>query len=141
MNLLSSLIAGFKEFISRPKAEEKKEILLEEDIEEIHTVWDYLKFQENTQAFHISSVIGFEEWISMEEMRRRIKDVFGIDYLNNRSLYAYIKTMGDIGLFEIINTGGKRRWRKRELLIRIKAGKKRVKEEETNKEHLRLSVS
>jgi len=45
----------------------------EQDVEEIHSVWDYIKLNENTQAFHLSAVLGFEEWISMDEILRRIK--------------------------------------------------------------------
>ena len=51
-----------------------------EEFQEIHSVWDYLKLTEHTQAFHVSSVVGFEEWVSMEEIRRRILELFGIEY-------------------------------------------------------------
>ncbi len=92
--------------------------------EEVHTLWDYLEFQDNTQASHVVKVLGFEEWIDMEEIRRRIRELFGISYENDRSLYPYIKTLVDVGLLEINNVGGKRKWRKRELLVRLKAKKK-----------------
>jgi len=88
--------------------------------EEIHSVWDYLKFKENTQAFHLSSVLGFEEWVDMQEIRRRIKGVFGAEYKNERSLYPYLKTLDDIGLIESTNVGGKRQWRKKDILIKKK---------------------
>ncbi len=88
------------------------------DLEEIHSIWDYLKFKENTQAFHISRVLGFEEWVDMAEIRRRIKEVFGVEYKNERSLYPYIKTMDDLGLMESTNAGGRRQWRKKDILIK-----------------------
>ncbi|MFH0714978.1 MAG: hypothetical protein V1977_04450 [Candidatus Diapherotrites archaeon] len=92
--------------------------------EEIHTLWDYLQLLDNTQASHVVKVLGFEEWVSMEEIRRRIEELFGVHYENDRSLYPYIKTLVDCGLLEISNVGGKRKWRKKELLIRLKAKKK-----------------
>lgn len=97
--------------------------------EEIHSIWDYLKFIENTQAFHLTSVIGFEEWVSMEEIKRRVKELFSVEYKNERSLYPYIKTLVDCGLFEVSNIGGKRKWRRKELLIVVKAKKKKQIEE------------
>ena len=100
--------------------------------EEIHSVWDYIKLNENTQAFHISSVIGFEEWIPMEEILRRIKELFGMDYKNKRSLYPYVKTLVDCGLVETSSVGGKKKWRKKDVLIKIRR-KKAEEEEETEK--------
>ena len=99
----------------------------EQDVEEIHSVWDYIKLNENTQAFHLSAVLGFEEWISMDEILRRIKELFGMDYKNDRSLYPYIKTLVDIGLVETTNVGGKKRWRKKDILIKVKGEKKEKK--------------
>lgn len=87
--------------------------------EEIHSIWDYLVFAEHTQAAHIASVIGFEEWVDMKEIRRRIKELFGAEYQNDRSLYPYIKTLSDAGLLETTNIGGSRKWRKKELIIKI----------------------
>ncbi|PIN85700.1 MAG: hypothetical protein COV47_00865 [Candidatus Diapherotrites archaeon CG11_big_fil_rev_8_21_14_0_20_37_9] len=123
------------------KKEEKSTELIEAnsiyenktEIEEIHSVWDYLKFQENTQAFHIISVIGFEEWVSMEEILRRIKELFGMDYKNMRSLYPYIKTLVDCGIIETSNVGGKKRWRKKDILIKIKTKKQEEKEKKQEK--------
>ncbi|HLD58403.1 MAG TPA: hypothetical protein VI977_02035 [archaeon] len=83
---------------------------------EVHSVWDYIKIRDNTQAHHLTSVIGFE-WIEMQEIRRRIKEQFGMEYQNERSLYPYIKTFTDIGLFESTDIGGKRKWRKKNILI------------------------
>lgn len=99
-----------------------------EILDELHSIWDFLEFTVNTQAFHLSKVIGFEEWVSMQEVRRRIKEVFGLDYKNEKSLYAYIKTMVDCGLFETSNIGGKRRWRKKDIIIRLKKKKPAEKE-------------
>ncbi|HLC80081.1 MAG TPA: hypothetical protein VJG83_06750 [archaeon] len=101
-----------------------------QETEEIHSVWDYIKLNENTQAAHIAAVLGFDEWIAMEEILRRIKELFGMDYKNDRSLYPYIKTLVDVGLIETTNVGGKKKWRKRDVLIKLKA-KKRIEEEET----------
>ncbi len=106
-----------------------------EETEEIHSLWDYLKFLENTQAFHLRAVIGFNEWADMDEIKRRIKEIFGVEYKNEKSLYPYVKTMVDIGLIESINIGGRRKWRKKELLIKLKKRKK--PEEEKEKELIR----
>ncbi|HLC92959.1 MAG TPA: hypothetical protein VJH23_04580 [archaeon] len=102
-----------------------------EEIEEIHSIWDYIKMNEHTQAAHISSVLGFDEWISMEEILRRIREIFGMDYKNDRSLYPYIKTLVDVGLVETSSVGGKKKWRKRDVLIKLKAKKQIEEEEET----------
>ena len=103
---------------------------------EITSIWDNLEFNENTQAAHLSSVIPFDEWVSMDEIRRRIWDLFQIDYKNERSLYPYLKTLVDIGLIETSNIGGKRKWRKKDLLIKIEKKKKEKEEIE-----LKQSVS
>ena len=108
-----------------------------EHSEEIHSVWDYIKLNENTQAFHLSSVLGFDEWISMEEILRRIKELFGMDYKNDRSLYPYIKTMVDIGLVETNNVGGKKKWRKKDVLIKVTTKKEEKKEREQVQEKAR----
>ena len=100
-----------------------------EELEEIHSIWDYLSFKENTQAFHLNAVIGFEEWVSMKEIMRRIKELFGVEYKNERSLYPYIKTLVDVGLFESMNVGGTRKWRKKDLIIKIEKEKKGEKKE------------
>ncbi|MFA4906766.1 MAG: hypothetical protein WC602_00660, partial [archaeon] len=99
-------------------------------IEEIYSVWDFLKFQENTQADHLNKVIGFEEWVEMEEIRRRVKELFGVDYKNERSLYPYLKALADAGMFETTSIGGRRKWRKRDLLIKVKAKKTAGEKEE-----------
>ena len=98
---------------------------------EVRSIWDFLQFNEHTQAFHLASVIRFDEWVTMDEVRRRIFDLFAVDYENERSLYPYLKTMVDVGLIESNNIGGKRKWRKKDLLIKIE---KEAKEEEKQAE-------
>jgi len=88
-------------------------------VDEIHSVWDYLKLKPNSQALHLSSVLGFDEWIDMGEIRRRIKELFSIEYKNERSLYPYLKTLTDMGLVENSSIGGRMKWRKHDLLIKI----------------------
>lgn len=87
-------------------------------VAEIHSIWDYLRVRENTQAFHLTAVVGFEERVGMEEIRRRVKEVFGVEYKNARSLYPYLKTLGDLGLVESTDAGGKRQWRKKDIIIK-----------------------
>lgn len=106
--------------------EEKKENLTKISV---LSVWDILKFTEHTQAFHLVSVIRFDEWVTMDEIRRRIYELFQVDYQNERSLYPYLKTLVDIGLVETTNIGGKRKWRKKDLLIK-------TEEKEAEKEQM-----
>jgi len=98
-----------------------------EEIEEIHSVWDYLSLLDNSQASHLSAVLSFEEWISMDEILRRIRDIFHMDYKNIRSLYPYIKTLVDVGIVETSNVGGKKRWRKKDILIKLQGKKEENK--------------
>ena len=71
----------------------------------------------------------------MDEVRRRIFDLFQVDYENERSLYPYLKTMVDVGLIESNNIGGKRKRRKKDLLIKIeKEVKEGEKQTQTEKE-------
>lgn len=93
--------------------------------EEVHSIWDYLEFAENSQAFHLVGVAGFEEWTDMEEIKRRIVEIYKIEYKNDRSLYPYIKTLTDTGLFETTSAGGRRKWRKRDLVIKLKGSIKK----------------
>ncbi|MFA5125666.1 MAG: hypothetical protein WC462_01555 [archaeon] len=97
---------------------------------EIRSIWDFLQFNEHTQAFHLASVIRFDEWAAMDEIRRRIFELFQIDYENERSLYPYLKTMVDIGLIETNNIGGKRKWRKKDLLIKLEKEEKEAQKQE-----------
>jgi len=101
---------------------------------EVRSIWDFLQFNEHTQAFHLASVIRFDEWASMDEVRRRIFELFQIDYENERSLYPYLKTMVDIGLIETNNIGGKRKWRKKDLLIKIEKEEKEAQKQEQSAE-------
>lgn len=96
----------------------------------IISIWDVLAFKENTQAYHLNSVIGFEEWVDMEEILRRIKELFGIEYKNFRSLYPYLKTLVDLGLMETTSVGGRRKWRKLPLLVKTKQEKTERKKQE-----------
>ena len=99
---------------------------------EIRSIWDFLQFNEHTQAFHLASVIRFDEWATMDEIRRRIFELFQTDYENERSLYPYLKTMVDIGLIESNSIGGKRKWRKKDLLVKL--------EKEENEEKAEASL-
>lgn len=133
MNWIKKLFSLFKnnEPNKQPKEEQQPQLYSEDKKEtEIHSIWDFLHFNENTQASHLSSVIRFDEWVTMDEIRRRIWELFQIDYKNERSLYPYLKTMVDLGLIETSNIGGKRKWRKRDLLITLKKKKKSEDEED-----------
>ena len=132
---LIKTILGLK--TSGIKVQEKGTIYKGQKATEIHSIWDFLQFNEHTQAYHLTSVIKFDEWISMDEIRRRIFDLFQVNYENERSLYPYLKTMVDLGLIEMNNIGGKRKWRKKELIIKLEA----KKEEETEKEEEKETIS
>ncbi|MFA5357998.1 MAG: hypothetical protein WC308_03680 [archaeon] len=134
---MTGLLEKIKTFLRLGKTSKKAPLEQEElykepekKIVEIHSIWDFLKTNENTQALHLISVIRFDEWATMEEIRQRIFELFHIDYKNERSLYPYLKTMVDLGLMEINNIGGKRKWRKKDLLIKIERKKKSEGEEE-----------
>jgi hypothetical protein len=138
MSLINKIINLFKlnKTTEKPKKEENKEKIYNEKEEEKETldekeieilsIWDIIKCNEHTQAYHLVSVIPFDEWIDMFEIKRRIWDLFQIEYKNDRSLYPYLKTMVDLGLIETNNIGGKRKWRKKDLLI--ESSKKKEKE-------------
>jgi len=111
----------------------------EESIEEIHSIWDYVRLNDNSQASHIAAVLGFDEWISMEEILRRIRELFQMNYKNDRSLYPYIKTLVDIGLVETNNVGGKKKWRKRDILIKLEGKKEKEESKEKTKETAKIS--
>lgn len=105
---------------------EEKEVITKESIHNeeqsevvITDLWNYIDPLKNTQAYHVISVIGFEEWVDMQTIKDRVKQLFFIEYKNEKSLYPYIKTLVDIGLLETNSVGGKRQWKKRELLITI----------------------
>jgi len=129
MGFFYTIIQTVKNLFELDKRQEIKEPTGKQTtVEEIHSVWDYIKFIEQSQAHHICSVLGFEEWITMEEILRRIKEIFGIEYKNERSLYPYIKTLVDCGFLETTAFGGKMKWRKKEVLIKIKTNEKAVYE-------------
>lgn len=65
----------------------------------------------------------------MKEILRRIKELFSIEYQNEKSLYPYLKSLTDIGLFETSDVGGTRKWRKREILVRLIDEKKEQEKE------------
>jgi hypothetical protein len=126
MNLIKKIKNLFKsnKQIEKPiKTQEDGELYNignNEEKVEIISIWDSIKCNEHTQAYHLVSVIPFDEWIDMFEIKRRIWDLFQIEYKNDRSLYPYLKTMVDLGLIETSNIGGKRKWRKKDLLIKSK---------------------
>ena len=101
-------------YIHNPIEENDKENIYFEDI------WEHINPVNNTQAHHILSVIGFNEWVDMDGIRIRIKEMFYIEYKNEKSLYPYIKTLTDVGLLENTSVGGKRKWKKKELVIKLK---------------------
>ena len=68
------------------------------------------------------NVIGFEEWVDMAEIRRRVKEIFSVEYKNEKSLYPYLKTLTDVNLFETTNIGGRKKWKKKELLFELETG-------------------
>lgn len=109
-------------YIESKKTEEKQTLL---------SVWDILRFRDNTQAYHLNGVLGFDEWVDMEEIRRRVYEIFGAEYKNFRSLYPYLKTLVDLGLMETTSAGGRRKWRKIALLVSVreKEGGKEEKKE------------
>jgi len=156
MSFISKLFRGFFSLFSnkgeKPSIIEKQMempvIPKEEVIErkEIYDLWDYLNFKLNTQAYHLINVVSFEEWIDMEEIRRRILELFGINYKNERSLYPYLKALTDSNLFETTDVGGRRKWRKKSLFIELKKKekvekKKEVEKEVEKKEEIRLAGS
>ena len=130
MIILMSLKSAIRTFLlnllgDEPKKTEKQSGTAESSkptappIPEVVSVWDLVDFKDNTQAAHLNQVIGFDEWIDMEEIRRRIMELFRIQYKNERSLYPHLKTLCDLGFFETTDAGGKRKWRKRDLLVNL----------------------
>lgn len=101
---------------------------------QVQSIWDYLQIRENTQAAHLSTTVGFEEWVEMPEIKRRIKELFGMEYKNERSLYPYIKTLADCNLFEFSDIGGKRKWRKKALLLKFRQAAAQKAKQETEAE-------
>jgi len=132
---MASIIEYIKQILGFKAKEQEKplaaSIVSEAKVKiEVRSIWDFLQFNEHTQAFHLASVIRFDEWAAMDEIRRRIFELFQIDYENERSLYPYLKTMVDIGLIETNNIGGKRKWRKKDLLIKLEKEEKEAQKQE-----------
>lgn len=90
------------------------------DFNKINTIWDVIKIKENTQAEHIIKSLSADQWMDIEDIKRRIKLEFNIEYQNEKSLYPYIKTLTDINLIKVNNTGKKRTWKKNIILIENK---------------------
>jgi len=143
--IIRSLLRGISSlalWAEEPKKEQNlvfETNLQTKKVKKIYSVWDFIEFLKDSQADHLSKVVGFDEWISMEEIRRRIKDVVGIEYLNERSLYPYIKTLVDVGFFEAMNVGGIRKWRKNEFLFEI-IGEEMEINAELNKEKRKIRI-
>lgn len=84
---------------------------------QINTIWDIIKARENTQAEHIIHCLPDDEWIDMEDLKNRIKLQYNVEYQNEKSLYPYIKTLTDINLVKVNNSGKKRTWKKNIIII------------------------
>lgn len=87
------------------------------DSSKINTIWDVIKPKENTQAEHIINCLLDDQWMDMDELKQRIKLQYNIEYQNEKSLYPYIKTLTDINLVKLNNTGKKRTWKKNIIFI------------------------
>lgn len=87
-------------------------------INQLNTIWDIIKVKENTQAEHIIKSIPTDKWITMDEIRHNIKLNFNVEYANEKSLYPYLKTLTDINLIKVNNTGKKRTWKKNIIFIK-----------------------
>ena len=134
-SIIRKAIQSFTKLKEWAEEEPKKTIYPDTGTEEtekteVYRLWDYFQPKENTQTFHLVGIIGFDEWVDMEEIRRRIKELFRIEYKNERSLYPYIKTLVDLGLLETSSVGGRRKWRKRELLFKIEKKKEKSKKKQ-----------
>ena len=65
-------------FESKNIVNEKKEIILKSDFESYTNIWEYIKPKENTQAHHILSVVILDDWLDMDQIREKIKNLFYI---------------------------------------------------------------
>lgn len=92
-------------------------VTIQEFKNKLNTIWDVIKVKENTQAEHIIKSIPTDNWTTMDEIRQNIKIEFGIEYKNEKSLYPYLKTLTDINLIKVNNTGKKRTWKKNIIII------------------------
>jgi DNA mismatch repair ATPase MutL len=108
----------FKKEINLNNKKNKEKIYTVEQIHnKIKTIWDVLNIKENTQAEHLLSVIPSDEWINMDDIKKRINLEFNIEYKNSKSLYPYLKTLTDINLIKVNNTGRKRSWKKNIIIL------------------------
>ncbi|MBS8122188.1 hypothetical protein [Candidatus Vampirococcus lugosii] len=96
---------------------QEKTVNYQELKNELNTIWDILKIKENTQADHIIRSIPSDRWINMDEIKQNIKLEFNIEYKNEKSLYPYLKTLTDINLIKVNNTGKRRTWKKNVIII------------------------
>jgi len=87
-------------------------------INQLNTIWDIIKIKENTQAEHLIRSVSSDKWVTMDEIRHNIKLHFNIEYSNDKSLYPYLKTLTDINLIKVNNTGKKRTWKKNVIFIK-----------------------
>ena len=106
----------------------------------VFSLWDFVSFKEGSQAEHLISVVGFDEWLSMDEIRHRIESFLGVAYKNQRSLYPYIKTLVDCGFFDATSVGGIRKWRKKDYLIDLAVLDKKEKKSVSSKKNILKSV-
>ena len=83
-------------------------ITVQELNQTLNTIWDVLKIKENTQAEHLIKAIPSDKWATIDEIKQNIKLEFNIEYKNEKSLYTYLKTINDINLIKVNNTGKKR---------------------------------
>jgi len=120
--VVADVVPKSKTIESKPIVITRQESNYDEEHQNLYfeDLWNYIDPTKNTQAHHVISVVGFDEWIDMDEIRVRIKQMFFIEYKNEKSLYPYIKTLTDVGLLETNSAGGKRKWKKRELVIKLK---------------------
>ncbi len=129
---MRKIFEKIKEFLHNLNKRENKKIKEERKEKgekitiEINSLWNYLKIQENTQAYYLTEVLSFEEWSSMDQIRQKIKEYYGTEFKNQKSLYPYLKTMVDLGIMETTNIEGKKKWKKKEILIKtLKKEKKK----------------
>ncbi len=128
MNLLERIFGLFK-INKREKENIHKEEENKGKIEiEIDSLWNYIHALQNTQAYYLIETINFEEWTTMDEIRDKIKLYYGAEFKNQKSLYPYLKTLVDIGFIETNNIDGKKKWKKKEILLKIAKKKKEVEE-------------
>ncbi len=113
--------------VSEINIKEESFAVVEKDKYNYTNLWDYIKPKENTQAEHILTVVIIEDWLDMDQIRKKIKDIFFIEYKHEKSLYPYIKTLVDIGLLETSSVGGKRKWKKKDFIINNKFKEEYIK--------------